>query len=104
MVIAVLKTEAQFAGKTGKVSSSALTLILPARLSTATRRADTLLDHSQQPQGLVAITKATYARGGVGAFYSGVGALVAGNSLKAGVRFLAYDKFKQALVDSDVST
>lgn len=51
----------------------------------------------------MAITKATYARGGLGAFYSGVGALVAGNSLKAGVRFLAYDKFKQALVDSEVS-
>ncbi len=51
----------------------------------------------------MAISKATYARAGLGGFYSGVGALVAGNSLKAGVRFLAYDKFKQALVDSDVS-
>lgn len=51
----------------------------------------------------MAITKATYARAGLGGFYSGVGALVAGNSLKAGVRFLAYDKFKHALVDSDVS-
>jgi solute carrier family 25 citrate transporter 1 len=35
-------------------------------------------------------------------FYSGVGALVAGNSLKAGVRFLSYDKFKTMLVDQDV--
>lgn len=30
-------------------------------------------------------------------------ALVAGNSLKAGVRFFSYDKFKKMLVDRDVS-
>lgn len=51
----------------------------------------------------MSIAKTTYARSGVLGFYSGVGALVAGNSLKAGVRFLAYDKFKAALVDSEVS-
>lgn len=49
-----------------------------------------------------AITKTTYARHGIPGFYSGVGALVAGNSLKAGVRFLSYDSFKQMLVDKDV--
>ena len=47
-------------------------------------------------------TKTTYARHGIPGFYSGVGALVAGNSLKAGVRFLSYDSFKQMLVDKDV--
>ncbi|BGP51372.1 hypothetical protein JCM10450v2_007310 [Rhodotorula kratochvilovae] len=52
-----------------------------------------------KPPGLWAITKNTYARHGVTGFYSGVGALVAGNSLKAGVRFLSYDRFKQLLVD-----
>lgn len=56
----------------------------------------------EQPPGLWAITKTTYARHGVPGFYSGVGALVAGNSLKAGVRFLSYDSFKQMLVDKDV--
>lgn len=55
-----------------------------------------------QPPGLWAITKTTYARHGIPGFYSGVGALVAGNSLKAGVRFLSYDSFKQMLVDKDV--
>ncbi|GAA5875783.1 hypothetical protein JCM3774_006456 [Rhodotorula dairenensis] len=54
-----------------------------------------------KPPGLWAITKTTYARHGVPGFYSGVGALVAGNSLKAGVRFLSYDSFKQMLVDKD---
>lgn len=34
--------------------------------------------------------------------YAGCTALVVGNSAKAGVRFLSYDKFKQALADKDV--
>ncbi|CEQ42669.1 SPOSA6832_04518, partial [Sporobolomyces salmonicolor] len=54
-----------------------------------------------KPPGLWSITKATYARHGIPGFYSGVGALVAGNSLKAGVRFLSYDRFKQLLIDQD---
>ncbi|GAA5855463.1 hypothetical protein JCM9279_005484 [Rhodotorula babjevae] len=53
----------------------------------------------QKPPGLWAITQHTFARHGITGFYSGVGALVAGNSLKAGVRFLSYDRFKQLLVD-----
>ncbi|KAI5479999.1 mitochondrial tricarboxylate transporter, citrate transporter [Pseudohyphozyma bogoriensis] len=53
------------------------------------------------PPGLWAISKATYAKHGVLGFYSGVGALVAGNSLKAGVRFLSYDKFKGLLQDKE---
>lgn len=56
-----------------------------------------------KPPGLVAITKSTFQKHGIKGFYSGVGALVAGNSLKAGVRFLSYDKFKKMLVDQDVS-
>lgn len=31
-----------------------------------------------------------------------MGALVAGNSIKAGVRFFSYDKFKSVLVDEQV--
>ena len=62
----------------------------------------TKLSPATRPPGLWAITKTTYARHGIPGFYSGVGALVAGNSLKAGVRFLSYDSFKQMLVDKDV--
>lgn len=51
--------------------------------------------------GLISITQSTYARYGIKGFYSGVGALVAGNAVKAGVRFLAYDEFKKMLVDKD---
>ncbi|GAA5827746.1 hypothetical protein JCM11251_007652 [Rhodosporidiobolus azoricus] len=54
-----------------------------------------------KPPGLFEIARTTYARQGLLGFYSGVGALVAGNSLKAGVRFLSYDRFKQMLVDEN---
>ncbi|GAA6062948.1 hypothetical protein JCM10212_005338 [Sporobolomyces blumeae] len=54
-----------------------------------------------KPPTLLEISRETYLRHGVRGFYSGVGALVAGNSLKAGVRFLSYDKFKSLLVDRD---
>lgn len=57
-----------------------------------------------QPPGLVQIAKTTMQRHGIRGFYSGVGALVAGNSLKAGVRFFSYDKFKKMLVDGEVPT
>jgi solute carrier family 25 citrate transporter 1 len=36
--------------------------------------------------------------------YAGCTALVIGNSVKAGVRFVSYDKFKQVLADKDVSS
>ena len=35
--------------------------------------------------------------------YSGCAALVVGNAIKAGVRFVSYDHFKQMLADSEVS-
>ena len=35
--------------------------------------------------------------------YSGCTALVVGNSVKAGVRFVSYDHFKQMLANSEVS-
>jgi solute carrier family 25 citrate transporter 1 len=56
-----------------------------------------------KPPGLIEITKTTFQRHGIKGFYSGVGALVAGNSLKAGVRFFSYDKFKKILVNDEVS-
>ena len=36
---------------------------------------------------------------GVSGLYSGAGALIAGNALKAGVRFMTYDSIKAFLVD-----
>lgn len=52
---------------------------------------------------MIAIAKSTIAKDGIRGLYSGCGALVAGNALKAGVRFLSYDQFKARLVDSEVS-
>ncbi|KDE04169.1 hypothetical protein MVLG_05393 [Microbotryum lychnidis-dioicae p1A1 Lamole] len=70
-------------------------------LKTEAQFAQKLKDGSKQPPGIIGIAKNTYARHGIRGFYSGVGALVAGNSLKAGVRFFSYDKFKKMLVDRE---
>jgi solute carrier family 25 (mitochondrial citrate transporter), member 1 len=40
---------------------------------------------------------------GVTGLYSGCSALVVGNAVKAGVRFVSYDYFKGKLADSEVS-
>jgi solute carrier family 25 citrate transporter 1 len=45
----------------------------------------------------------TLKTGGVTALYSGCGALVVGNGLKAGVRFMTYDSIKELLRDPEVS-
>jgi hypothetical protein len=50
------------------------------------------------------IIRDTLRSQGVRGLYAGCTALVVGNSAKAGVRFLSYDKFKQALADKDVSS
>jgi len=47
------------------------------------------------------IIRETLRLHGVRGMYSGCTALVIGNSVKAGVRFVSYDKFKQALADKD---
>mgnify|MGYP001568482467 CR=1 FL=1 len=73
-----------------------------ARSAQLSARVACLLTSFLQPPGLVAITKTTFQRHGIKGFYSGVGALVAGNSLKAGVRFFSYDKFKKMLVNDEV--
>ena len=46
----------------------------------------------------------TFRDKGIKGFYSGVGALASGNALKAGVRFLTYDTFKEWLRTDDVSS
>jgi len=50
------------------------------------------------------IIRETLRSQGVRGLYAGCTALVVGNSVKAGVRFVSYDKFKQALADKDVSS
>ncbi|CAD6892538.1 unnamed protein product [Tilletia controversa] len=49
----------------------------------------------------IAIIRSTIAKDGYMGLYSGCGALVAGNAVKAGVRFLSYDYFKTKLRDKD---
>jgi solute carrier family 25 (mitochondrial citrate transporter), member 1 len=55
-------------------------------------------------QGPIEIIKLTLREKGIWGLYSGCGALVIGNSLKAGVRFFTYDTFKSYLADSQVLT
>ncbi|KAI9463507.1 mitochondrial tricarboxylate transporter [Russula earlei] len=47
------------------------------------------------------IIRETLRSHGVRGLYAGCTALVVGNSVKAGVRFVSYDKFKQTLADKD---
>lgn len=50
----------------------------------------------------IAVARTTIAEQGIRGLYAGCGALVAGNALKAGVRFLSYDEIKSYLVDDKV--
>ena len=50
----------------------------------------------------MAIVRDTLKTKGVTGLYSGCSALVVGNAMKAGVRFLSYDHFKHKLADSQV--
>ncbi|KAG5724711.1 hypothetical protein E4T56_gene3652 [Termitomyces sp. T112] len=54
---------------------------------------------SGKKQGPIAIIKETVKTKGITGLYSGCSALVVGNALKAGVRFVSYDHFKQMLAD-----
>jgi solute carrier family 25 citrate transporter 1 len=56
-----------------------------------------------QSRGVVAILRDTIRERGVKGLYSGSGALIAGNGLKAGVRFLTYDTIKGYLRTPEVS-
>ncbi|KAF7327869.1 Mitochondrial tricarboxylate transporter [Mycena kentingensis (nom. inval.)] len=49
----------------------------------------------------IAIIRDTLRTKGITGLYSGCTALILGNSLKAGVRFVTYDHFKNALADSE---
>jgi solute carrier family 25 citrate transporter 1 len=49
----------------------------------------------------IAIIRDTLRTKGITGLYSGCTALIIGNSVKAGVRFVSYDYFKQKLADSE---
>jgi solute carrier family 25 citrate transporter 1 len=51
---------------------------------------------------MVSILTTTFKTRGVQGIYAGSGALIAGNGLKAGVRFMTYDSIKEVLRDSEV--
>jgi solute carrier family 25 citrate transporter 1 len=54
---------------------------------------------SGQKQGAISIIRETLKKSGVTGLYSGCTALILGNSVKAGVRFVSYDQFKHMLAD-----
>lgn len=53
----------------------------------------------EKAPGPISIVRTTLAKDGFLGLYSGCGALVTGNAIKAGVRFLSYDHFKSMLKD-----
>ncbi|KAJ9124141.1 hypothetical protein QFC22_000937 [Naganishia vaughanmartiniae] len=54
-----------------------------------------------KPVGPIGIIRDTIANKGIRGLYAGCSALVVGNAVKAGVRFLSYDQYKSMLVDAD---
>jgi solute carrier family 25 citrate transporter 1 len=89
-----VKTRSQFGGKV-RLSFSFADAREGGSLSL------TVLPHKREPP--LTIIRETLRSHGVRGLYAGCSALVVGNSVKAGVRFVSYDKFKQALADKDVS-
>jgi hypothetical protein len=55
-----------------------------------------------QRESPISILRTTLKTKGITGLYSGCTALIVGNSVKAGVRFVSYDKFKGILADSEV--
>ena len=55
-----------------------------------------------QREPLLTIVRNTVRDKGITGLYSGCSAVVIGNSVKAGVRFVTYDHFKSMLADAEV--
>lgn len=64
---------------------------------------DLLIELSGQAQGLIAMMKAIYLKGGFKGFYAGAPPVVVGNAVKSCVRFASYERFKALLRGNDVS-
>ncbi|KAL4063359.1 mitochondrial carrier domain-containing protein [Scleroderma yunnanense] len=54
-----------------------------------------------QRESLITIIRTTLREKGITGLYSGCSALIIGNSVKAGVRFVSYDHFKVMLADAE---
>ena len=63
-----------------------------------------MLHWKQAPKGPIDILVTTVRTQGVSAVYRGLSAMVIGNTAKAGVRFFAFDQFKDLLKDSEGKT
>ena len=89
-----VKTKAQFASSSKSSPVSHSTILI----------SDSFLLILWQPQsiGILSILTDTIKHKGVRGLYSGAGALIIGNGLKAGVRFMTYDSIKEVLRDQDV--
>lgn len=57
---------------------------------------------TRQSRGVIAIFSETLRMQGVRGIYAGSAALIAGNGMKAGVRFMSYDSIKEVLRDPNV--
>lgn len=66
-------------------------------------RAQFAVAAGSKPPGPIDIVRSTVSQYGIRGLYSGCSALVAGNAVKAGVRFLSYDSIKLAVADKEVS-
>jgi len=65
--------------------------------------ASKLISPDASRQGPISILRETIANKGITGIYAGCSALVIGNAVKAGVRFLSYDQYKALLRDENVS-
>lgn len=75
---------------------------IPSIRSAFPTTSDTFLP--RQRIGPISIIRETIAQKGIRGLYAGCTALVTGNAVKAGVRFLSYDQYKSMLRDEEVRT
>ncbi|CAO1629761.1 unnamed protein product [Sympodiomycopsis kandeliae] len=64
-------------------------------------RAQFAVASGSKPPGPIEIIRTTLSENGIRGLYSGCSALVTGNAVKAGVRFLSYDSIKLAVADKE---
>ncbi|GJJ72705.1 solute carrier family 25 (mitochondrial citrate transporter), member 1 [Entomortierella parvispora] len=62
------------------------------------------LPGAKAPKGPIDILVSTVRNQGISAVYRGLSAMIIGNTAKAGVRFFAFDQFKELLKDSEGKT
>lgn len=96
------KTQLQFGAKNAAGADGVIVKVGP-QISLKRFQAD-IFGLNTQPTGPIGIVRDTIANKGIRGLYAGCTALVVGNAVKAGVRFLSYDQYKSMLTDADVSS